>query len=80
MNFHCLLALEKYLVEYAWIKDWNRRHYAAMVASLDEMVGDVVELYRQRGLLSNTLAMFVADNGGETRDGGNNWPLRKGEN
>ena len=68
-------AIDKYLIEYSWIKDYNRRHYAAMVASLDEMVGEVVDLYRRKNLLQNTLAMFVADNGGETRDGGNNWPL-----
>jgi arylsulfatase A-like enzyme len=46
-----------------------------MVASLDEIVGDVVALYRKNGLLENTIGFFVADNGGETRDGGNNWPL-----
>ena len=73
--FTSIKAIDKYLIEYSWIKDYNRRHYAAMEASLDEMVGEVVDLYRRKNLLQNTLAMFVADNGGETRDGGNNWPL-----
>ena len=67
-------ALERHLLKYSWIVDENRRKYAAMVASLDEMIGDVVELYRNRGLLDKTIGFFVADNGGETRDGGNNWP------
>jgi len=70
-----LQALQRHLVKFSWIKDTNRRHYAAMVASLDEIVGDVVALYRKNGLLENTIGFFVADNGGETRDGGNNWPL-----
>ena len=70
-----LQALEKYIVKYSWIKDKNRRNYAAMVSALDEMIGDVVTLYKQKGLFDDLLGWFVADNGGETRDGGNNWPL-----
>lgn len=70
-----LQALEKYLTKYEWILDYNRRRYAAMVSALDEMIGDVVKLYDQKGLLKDTIGWFVADNGGETRDGGNNWPL-----
>jgi len=50
-----LQALEKYLTKYEWILDYNRRRYAAMVSALDEMIGDVVKLYDQKGLLQAEL-------------------------
>jgi arylsulfatase A len=60
--------------------------YAAMVRSLDESVGRVLEHLRKRGLEENTLVIFTSDNGGYigTEKGQivpvtNNAPLRSGK-
>jgi len=62
--------------------------YAAMVRSLDESVGRVLERLRERGLDQNTLVVFTSDNGGyignSTHDGRSlpvtdNSPLRSGK-
>lgn len=58
--------------------------YAAMVHSLDENVGRVLDHLEQRGLADRTLVIFVSDNGGYTNPWrGNvptdNWPLRSGK-
>ena len=39
-------------------------HYAAMVESIDQNVGRVVERVRELGLLERTLIFFTSDNGG----------------
>ena len=63
----------------------NNPTYAAMVASLDESVGRIVaELDRQK-LSSNTVIVFISDNGGLTQRNGKhdgfteNLPLRRGK-
>jgi arylsulfatase A-like enzyme len=60
--------------------------YAAMVRSLDESVGRVVDHLRQRGLLERTLIVFASDNGGyigqdrfRKQPCTDNWPLRSGK-
>lgn len=58
--------------------------YAAMVRSLDENVGRVLDHLEKRGLADRTLVIFVSDNGGYTNPWrGNvptdNWPLRSGK-
>ncbi len=47
--------------------------YAAMVDSLDEGVGRVLDTLDASGLVENTLVIFVGDNGGYP---GKNWKLR----
>ena len=62
----------------------DRRTYSAMVTSMDDSVGRVVDALRETGLYNNSVIVLVSDNGGsalnrdETRDGfgGNNYPLR----
>ena len=60
-------------------------HYAAMVESLDENVGRVLDKLDELGLSDNTIVVFTSDNGGyinEWRDQGpvtDNWPLRSGK-
>lgn len=53
--------------------------YAAMVRSLDEGVGKIMDGLTARGLGSNTIVIFTSDNGGERFS--KNWPFRgmKGE-
>lgn len=71
-----LQAPEHYKIKYNWIKDPARRNYAAMISIMDEAVGDLVKLLKFRNLWDDTLLIVTADNGGETRSGGNNFPLR----
>ena len=56
--------------------------YAAMIASLDESVGRVLEELRADGLATNTIVIFTSDNGGlATAEGWptSNYPLRAGK-
>ncbi len=62
--------------------------YAAMVKSLDESVGRVLDRLQERGLAETTLVIFVSDNGGyigidrksgQTGPVTNNAPLRSGK-
>ena len=73
-----LQAPEHYEVQFNWISDPDRRRYAAMISIMDEAVGDLIQMLKQNRLWDQSLIIVTADNGGETRDGGNNYPLRKG--
>lgn len=59
--------------------------YAAMVASLDQSVGRVLERLERYGIADNTLVVFTSDNGGLTQRYGKhdsfteNLPLRRGK-
>ena len=59
--------------------------YAAMVASLDQSVGRILDRLQQLGLADNTLVVFTSDNGGLTQRYGvhdgftDNAPLRRGK-
>lgn len=45
--------------------------YAAMIDTMDRSVGMLVDGLRQRGVLDNTLILFVSDNGGNAESGPN---------
>ena len=54
--------------------------FAAMVHSLDENVGRVLDHLEKKGLTENTIVLFLSDNGGFIRDNiTNNAPLRSGK-
>jgi arylsulfatase A-like enzyme len=65
---------------YAHIEHKGRRKYAAMVASLDEEVGQWLEFLDKEGLRENTIVVFFSDNGGATINWSNNglWRGMKG--
>ncbi len=56
-----------------------RRTYAAMVDSLDQNVGKILDVLDQQGLTDNTIVMFFSDNGGMKVFGADNSPYRGGK-
>ena len=58
-----LQATKTYLDRYRHLKNPAARIYAAMVASLDDSVGAVVQALKEAGQLHNTLIVFSSDNG-----------------
>lgn len=71
-----LQAKEKDRARNAAIADPDRREYAGMVTALDDGVGRVLALLREKNLLTNTLVVFACDNGADPHYGGSNEPLR----
>jgi arylsulfatase A-like enzyme len=60
----------------------NHAVYAAMVESMDQAVGNVLDALDRLGLAENTAVFFMSDNGGlSTREGSptSNVPLRAGK-
>lgn len=70
-----------YLNEYKFIDNEVRRSYHAMVAFLDDVVGNITEALKEHNLWNNTLIVVSSDNGGPEYPGGgaNNYPLRGGK-
>ncbi len=58
-----LQATTPYLERYRHIENPAARIYAAMVASLDDSVGAIVQALDEAGQLDNTLIVFSSDNG-----------------
>ena len=59
--------------------DQNNPQYAAMVESLDQSVGRIMEALEQEGLTENTMVVFTSDNGGLTLQNTSNYPLMGGK-
>lgn len=75
-----LQASEKYLNRFQDIQNPKRRTYAAMVSAVDDGVGKLLAKLRELNLETNTLVVFLSDNGGPTTDNAsNNNPLRGGK-
>jgi arylsulfatase A-like enzyme len=58
-----LEVTEKYYNRFPQIKDETHRIYAAMVSSLDDMVGEVLNAVDASGEGDNTIIYFLSDNG-----------------
>ncbi|KAJ8675545.1 hypothetical protein QAD02_011331 [Eretmocerus hayati] len=75
-----LQAPDDYVARFGYIDDPERRIYAAMMAKLDESVGEVVAALRRNHMLQNSVVVFMADNGAATQgihyNRGSNYPLR----
>lgn len=74
-------ATDEGLKKFAGITDPQRRTYAAMMASMDNAIGDVRKKLEETGQAENTLIAFISDNGGPTMagvtiNGSRNEPLR----
>lgn len=75
-----LQATDKYLKRFRHIKDKKRRTYAAMVSSMDDGVGRVLDKLEELNLSDNTIVVFLSDNGGpESKNASENDPLRGGK-
>ena len=75
-----LQGADKYMERFSFIEDVHRRIFAAMLANLDDSVGEVLSKLETTGLLDNTLVFFLSDNGGPTRElTSSNLPLRGGK-
>lgn len=61
---------------FALIPDSGRRAYAAMMTSLDDGVGAVLNAIKANGLEENTIVVFINDNGGATVNSSDNGILR----
>jgi arylsulfatase B len=71
---------DDYMQKFAHIPDVQRRIFAAMLAQLDDGVGRVLATLSASGLEENTLVVFIADNGGPTKElTSSNAPLRGGK-
>jgi arylsulfatase A-like enzyme len=63
--------------KFTHIENEKRRIYAAMVTSLDQGVGRVLDSLKKNNLLENTLVVFLSDNGGPiAANGSSNGPLK----
>jgi arylsulfatase A-like enzyme len=58
------------------IRDKVRREFAAMVLSLDDGIGKVLNALDLHDLTRDTLVIFLTDHGGDPTYGGSNLPLR----
>lgn len=71
---------DEYLQRVKHIADPERRKYAAMICSLDDAVGRVIDKIQAEGLDEHTLIFFVGDNGGQLKHGfPSNAPFRGGK-
>ena len=74
INF--MQAKDDDLKDFMHIKDPIRRQFAAMVKTMDDGIGRVLQSLKDQGLDENTLVLFMPDNGGDYKYGGSNEPYR----
>ncbi|XP_046571454.1 arylsulfatase B-like isoform X2 [Haliotis rubra] len=64
---------------YPDVMNEGRKTYCGMVSALDESVGNVTAALTNRGMMDNTLILFLSDNGPDMPFHGNSFPLRGGK-
>jgi arylsulfatase A-like enzyme len=74
-----LEAKEEYLKQYN-TGNPDRDKQLAMMASVDEGVGLILDALKKNGQYDNTMVIFLNDNGGEPKRGASNGKLREGKN
>ena len=75
-----LEAPQKYFDKCKSIPYEGRRTFCAMLRAADEGISNITMLLKEKNLLDNTIIIFTTDNGGQTIEGGYNWPLRGSKN
>ncbi|KAG5680269.1 hypothetical protein PVAND_009788 [Polypedilum vanderplanki] len=75
-----LQAKEEDLKKFPYIENEERKTLAAMISSLDESVGRIIDALHRTGMLENSIIVFFSDNGGPTTfqhaTTASNYPLR----
>lgn len=71
-----LQATDEYLARFPHIENEKRKTYAAMVSSVDDGVGRVLDALQQNDITDDTIVFFLSDNGGASKNAANNRPLR----
>jgi len=68
------------------VKDWRRATYLAMIDSMDQGIGLIIDALEESNKLDNTLIFFLSDNGGvqakpghENETWADNGPFRNGK-
>lgn len=80
-NAYALMeAPDQYFEKFPYIKNQKRRTFAAMLAALDDSVGELIKGLLFSNAIKNTIVVFTTDNGGAAggvdNSAGSNWPLR----
>ena len=70
---------DNYLHKFDFIDDDQCQIYHAMVNYLDDILGELMSLLKQRGIWDNLLFVMSSDNGGPLGGGANNYPLKGGK-
>ncbi len=72
-----LQAMASYKERFAGVTNEKRRTFCAMLAALDDSVGQVLDALEKNGLRDDTIVVFFSDNGGPTpQTTSGNGPLR----
>ena len=72
-----LQAKEQDIAKYNHIDNEKKRIYAAMVDSMDQAIGRILDALDAKGIADNTFVLFFSDNGGTSY--GDNKPWRSGK-
>lgn len=75
-----LAAPERYLEKYKHIEDPNRRTACAMITSVDDGIGELMDRLAEAGLEKNTMVVFFSDNGAPAYSSVGVTPIKVGEN
>ncbi|KAL8600135.1 hypothetical protein ACOMHN_060087 [Nucella lapillus] len=73
-------ADQRYVDEYfSHVRHEKRRTHCAMVAAMDESIGNITRTLDNLGLTNDTIIVYLSDNGGPLGKDSYNWPLRGGK-
>lgn len=77
-----MIAPRKYLDRFPASMDRDRRLHAAMLAAVDDGIGEILDLLKRRGMDRDTVVYFQSDNGAtsEARADSQGRPYRGGSN
>jgi arylsulfatase B len=74
-----LQVTQKYYGRFPHTDDESTRIFAAMVSSMDDSVGSILDALERNDLEESTMVIFLSDNGGGVADYTSNEPLRLGK-
>ncbi len=73
-------APREYVDRFAHVESHDQRVYYAMIAALDDAIGDILAALERFGIAENTIVVFVSDNGAASYTGVvDNAPLKGGK-